>query len=136
MKKIKSFYLRHKAFFVYIFFGILTSFVDYLVYIPLHNFLHFSATVSNVIAWANAVLFAFLTNKAFVFKSNDWSAQIVFPEFWKFSVCRITSGLLETAFLFVMVDILSFDGNIMKLIISFTAALLNYIGSKLFAFKK
>ena len=55
----------------YLFFGGLTTVVNYLVYLPCYNLLHFSASISNVIAWVVAVAFAYLTNKPFVFKSHD-----------------------------------------------------------------
>lgn len=136
MKKLQSLFIKHKAVLVYLFFGVLTTVVNYLVYYPLYNLLDMSATVSNIIAWAAAVVFAFLTNKPFVFNSMDWSAGTVLPEFWKFTLCRVGSGLLETAALFVTVDVLSLGGNLMKLIISILVVILNYIGSKFFVFRK
>ncbi len=136
MKKLQSLLLRHKAVLIYLFFGILTTVVNFLVYYPLHNYLSLSATVSNIIAWAAAVIFAFLTNKPFVFNSTDWSFGTVLPEFWKFTLCRVGSGLLETAVLFVTVDLLSFGGNLMKLIVSILVVIVNYIGSKFFVFQK
>ena len=58
----------------YLFFGVLTTAVNYVVYLPCYNVLGLSAAVSNMIAWVVAVAFAYLTNKPFVFKSHDWSA--------------------------------------------------------------
>ena len=136
MNKIRALLTKHKDILPYLFFGVLTSLVDYAVYLPLHNLLDLSAAVSNIIAWAVAVIFAFLTNKRFVFKSNDWSIRTLMPEFWTFTLCRVCSGLMETAFLFVMADLLAFDGNIMKLLISVVVVTLNYISSKLIVFKK
>ena len=120
----------------YLFFGGLTTVVNYVVYLPCFNLLGMSAAVSNVIAWAAAVLFAFLTNKPFVFKSHDWSAKTVWPEFTKFVGCRIGSGVLETAIIFVTVDVLAWDGNWMKLITSVLVVILNYFASKLLVFRK
>ena len=120
----------------YLFFGGLTTVVNYAVYLPCFNLLGMSAAVSNVIAWAVAVLFAFLTNKPFVFKSHDWSAKTVWPEFIKFVGCRIGSGVLETAIIFVTVDLLYWNGNWMKLTTSVLVVILNYFASKLLVFKK
>ena len=78
----------------YLFFGVLTTVVNYAVYLPCLNFLGFSAAVSNCIAWVVAVTFAFLTNKPFVFQSHDWSRKTVVPEFTKFIATRISSGVL------------------------------------------
>ena len=120
----------------YLFFGVLTTAVNYAVYLPCYNLLGLSAAVSNVIAWVGAVAFAYLTNKPFVFGSHDWSASTVVPELTKFVGCRVGSCLLETGIIFVCVDWLAFDGNVMKLITSVLVVVLNYIGSKLLVFRK
>lgn len=120
----------------YLFFGVLTTVVNYAVYLPCYNLLGLSAAVSNVIAWVAAVAFAYLTNKPWVFKSHDWSMKTVVPELTKFVACRVGSGALETGIIFVFVDWLGFDGNVFKLITSVLVVILNYIGSKLLVFKK
>ena len=120
----------------YLFFGGLTTVVNYLIYLPCLYVLDWSATVSNVVAWVFAVAFAYLTNKPFVFKSHDWSMKTVLPELSKFVTCRIGSGLLETLFLFVTVDLAGWNGALMKLITSVLVIIVNYIGSKLLVFKK
>ena len=120
----------------YLFFGVLTTAVNYLVYLPCFNLLHLSASLSNIIAWVVAVAFAYLTNKPWVFRSHDWSRQTVIPELTKFVGCRVGSGALETGIIFVTVDLLSFNGNVMKLATSILVVVLNYIGSKLLVFKK
>lgn len=120
----------------YLFFGVLTTVVNYLVYLPVYNLMGFPAALSNAIAWVVAVAFAYLTNKPFVFKSHDWSAKTVVPELTKFVSCRVASGAMETLILFVTVDMLAWDGNIWKLVTSVLVVVLNYFGSKLLVFKK
>lgn len=117
-------------------FGVLTTVVNYMVYLPCYNWLGLSATVSNMIAWAASVAFAFLTNKPFVFKSHDWSAKTVWPELTKFVGTRLGSGILETAVIFATVDLLNWNGNIMKLAVSVFVVIINYVGSKLLVFRK
>ena len=119
----------------YLFFGVLTTAVNYSVYLPCYNWLHWSAGLSNVLAWVVAVAFAFTTNKPFVFKSHDWSWNVLWPELTKFVGCRIGSGVLETAILLVTVDLLRWNGNIWKLITAVLVVVLNYIGSKFLVFK-
>lgn len=133
---LKRLILKYWDILSYLFFGGLTTVVNYVVYLPCYNLLGFSAAVSNVIAWAAAVLFAFLTNKPFVFKSHDWSAKTVWPEFTKFVGCRIGSGVLETVIIFVTVDLLCWNGNWMKLATSVLVVILNYFASKLLVFHK
>lgn len=135
MKKLNELLRKHWDIVSYLFFGVLTTVVNYLVYLPCFNWLHYSATVSNVIAWVVSVAFAYVTNKPFVFKSYDWSAKVVLPELAKFVACRIGSGVLETLTLLVTVDLLHWSGNVMKLIVSVLVVIINYVGSKLLVFR-
>ena len=127
---------KYKDILLYLVFGVLTTIVNYLVYLPCYNILKWSAGVSNVLAWVVAVAFAFLTNKPFVFKSHDWTWKTVGPELSKFVGCRIGSGVLETVILLLCVDILGWNGNVWKLITAVLVIILNYIGSKFLVFKK
>ena len=136
MNKIRMLIRKHYDILAYLFFGVLTTVVNYIVYLPCYNLLHLSASVSNVIAWVAAVAFAYLTNKPFVFKCHNWSAETVIPELTKFVGSRVFSGAMETAIIFVSVDLLHWDGNVMKLVTSVLVVILNYIGSKLLVFRK
>ena len=136
MEKIRKLIEKYWDLLSYLFFGVLTTVVNYLVYLPCYNLLGISASVSNVIAWVAAVAFAYLTNKPWVFKSHDWSRQTVIPELTKFVGCRVGSGALETGIIFLFVDVLCWNGNVMKLITSVLVVVLNYIGSKLLVFRK
>ena len=120
----------------YLVFGVLTTAVNYLVYLPCYNFLGLSAAVSNAAAWVFAVVFAYLTNKPFVFRSHDWSLQTVLPELTKFVGCRVGSGAMETGLLFLTVDLLEWNGNLWKLLTSILVVVLNYAASKLLVFTK
>lgn len=136
IQKIRDLIVKYWDVITYLVFGVLTTVVNYIIYIPLYNFAGLSATVSNAIAWVVAVAFAYLTNKPFVFRSHDWSLKTVIPELTKFVGCRIGSGLIETVILLVTVDLLGWNGNIWKLVTSVLVVVLNYIGSKLLVFKK
>lgn len=136
IQKIRELVTKYWDIVSYLFFGVCTTIVNYLIYIPCYNFLGMSATVSNMIAWVVAVAFAFLTNKPFVFKSHDWSAKTVVPELTKFVGCRIGSGAAETLILFLAVDLMGWDGNIWKLVTQVMVVVLNYVGSKLLVFRK
>lgn len=133
--KIRNMIKTHRALVAYMFFGILTTIVDYLVYLPCYNWLKLSATVSNMLAWAASVSFAFLTNKPFVFKSHDWSAKTVWPELARFVGTRFTTGAIETLLLLLTADVFGWDGNVMKLAMSLLVVAFNYIGSKLLVFR-
>lgn len=136
MKKLRALIEKHYDILAYLFFGVLTTVVNYIVYLPCYNLLHFSAAISNVIAWVAAVAFSYLTNKPFVFRSHDWSAKTVVPELAKFVGSRVASGALETGIIFVTVDCLLWNGNVMKLVTSVLVVILNYVASKLLVFRK
>lgn len=136
VEKIKKLIIKHWDILSYLFFGGLTTVVNYIVYIPCFNWLDLSASVSNAVAWVAAVAFAFLTNKPFVFKSHDWSLKVAGPELVKFVGSRLASGALETVFLLVTVDMLGWDGNWMKIITSVLVVIVNYVSSKLVVFRK
>ena len=136
IQKLKALIEKYYDILAYLFFGGLTTVVNYLVYLPCYNLLGLSSAVSNVIAWVAAVAFAYLTNKPFVFKSHDWYPKTVVPELTKFVGCRVGSGALETAILFVTVDLLRWDGNWVKLVVSVLVVVLNYFGSKLLVFRQ
>ena len=136
MKKQIELLKKYEEIISYLFFGGLTTMVNYVVYLPCYNLLGLSGAVSNVIAWVAAVAFAYLTNKPFVFKSHDWTAKTVLPELTKFVGCRVGSGLLETAIIFVLVDCLRWNGNIIKLVTSVLVVVLNYVASKLLVFRR
>ena len=136
MECIKSILRKYWDVFTYLVFGVLTTAVNYVVYLPCYNLLGFSAAISNGIAWVVTVAFAYLTNKPFVFQSHDWSMKVVLPELLSFVGCRIGSGLAETLILLITVDILSWNGNLWKIITSVLVVILNYFASKLIVFKK
>ena len=133
---MKTLLEKYRDVIVYLVFGVLTTAVNYVVYLPCYNVLHLSGSASNSIAWVGAVAFAYVTNKPFVFRSHDWSAKTVLPELTKFVGCRLGSGVLETAIIFLTVDLMAWNGNIMKIATSVLVVVLNYIGSKVLVFKK
>ncbi len=135
LKKLWAFVMRRYGLFAYMFFGVLTTVVNYLVYLPCYLWLGIPSSVSNMISWTAAVTFAFLTNKPFVFKSNDWSKEVVLPEIFRFFICRAGSGLLETLILLALVDFMHWDGVWTKLIVSGGIVIFNYVGSKLLVFR-
>ena len=136
VEKLRGLINKHWEKLSYLFFGGLTTVVNWLFYFPLYHYAHFNSTASNVIAWVVAVIFAYVTNKPFVFQSHDWSLKVVAPEFGKFVSARLLSGGFETVFLAVFVDWLQFNGIVMKILVSVVVVILNYVASKLLVFRK
>lgn len=136
IQKIKALINKYWEVLIYLVFGVLTTVVNYVIYLPVYNILGLSAALSNAIAWVGAVAFAYLTNKPFVFKSYDWSVKTVIPELTRFLGCRVASGVAETVILLVTVDMLHWNGNLWKLLTSVLVVVLNYVASKLLVFRK
>ena len=135
MIQLRSILRKYRDILLYLVFGVLTTIVNYLVYFPCCA-VGLPAAVINSIACVVSVLFAYLTNKPFVFGSMDWSLKTVFPEACKFFGCRVGSGVLETGILFVTVDLLHWSSGLWKIVTSILVVVLNYIGSKLLVFRK
>lgn len=140
-ERIRTFVKKHRQIIVYLLIGVLTTIVNFATYLPLLWWAKLPAFLSNAIAWLIVILFAYVTNKLFVFESKDWSAKVALPEFLKFVGCRVASGIFETAFLALTIDLpqlgdLKWYSLIMKLIACIGVVILNYVGSKLLVFRK
>lgn len=127
---------KYEDIILYLVFGVLTTAVNWGVYFPLYNAVRMSASAATGISWVVSVAFAFVTNKPIVFKSHDWSTKVLIPELAGFVGCRVGSGLLEMGIILLTVDILSWNGNLMKVLVSVLVVIINYIGSKLLFRKK
>ena len=136
IQKIRILLEKYRELISYLFFGVLTTAVNFIVYLPVYNILGLSASVSNMIAWGVAVVFAYFVNKIYVFRSLDWSRKTVIPELTKFVAARVLSGVLETGILLVTVDILGWNGNIWKFVTQVLVVISNYVFSKLIVFRK
>ena len=133
---MKQLFIKYKDVISYLFFGVLTTAVNVAVYYVFYNLLSVANVISTVIAWVVAVAFAFVTNKLFVFDSKSWAPSVALRELWTFTACRIGTGVVEIGMMWLFVDILTFNGTVMKLITNFIVIVLNYIFSKLIIFKK
>ena len=91
---------------------------------------------ANCIAWVVAVIFAFITNKLWVFESKTWSPSVAGKEFAGFIGARIFSFAVETLMMFVFVSLFSMNDLIAKIIIGVVVIIMNYVFSKLIIFKK
>lgn len=134
MNKLIQFYKKHKGIVLYLIFGALTTLVNILTYYLCYQVLSLSNVLSTIIAWVVAVAFAFVTNKLFVFESSARKKKAVI-EAVNFTACRVGTGVIEIAMMYLLVDILAFNGTIMKLITNVVVIILNYVASKLLVFR-
>lgn len=118
---------------LYVIFGILTTLVNFVVYLLLVRVLGINYLISNIVAWFFSVLFAYVTNKIWVFESKN--THIV-KEMSLFFGGRIFSGIVDTGLMYLLIDILSVGDVISKIIIQVIVVILNYVISKIIVFKK
>lgn len=146
MDKLKRIYTKYREQILYLLFGGLTTAVSWGSYALGVYAFELSATISNIFSWVAAVVFAFVTNKLFVFDSANKSRSLLY-EIVTFVSCRIASGIVETLFLLLTVDLyqsakglsdddIKLHSMIMKLIISVFVVIANYFLSKLIVFRK
>ena len=90
---------------------------------------------ANTIAWVAGVIFAFFTNKLFVFESKSWKPAVALKEFIGFVGARLLSFIAESVLMFLMVTVLSWNELIAKIIVAVVVIIMNYVFSKLFIFK-
>ena len=134
--KLKTLFLKYKSIIAYVFFGGCTTLVNTAVYYLCYNLLGISNVVATVIAWLLAVLFAFITNKLWVFESKSFSAQVLRRELPSFFAARLLTGLLDLLIMYIAVDRLQLNALLWKLLSNVIVIILNYIASKLFVFKE
>lgn len=133
MNNIKK--LINKETILYVIFGVLTTIVNLIAYYLFSNIININYLISNAIAWIISVVFAYITNKFFVFNSSYINKDVIIEEFIKFMNCRLISGLSEVVLLFLFVDLLLMNDIVAKLIIGVLVVLINFIFSKVFIFK-
>lgn len=140
IKKIKKLYNKYKEIVNYLIIGVLTTVVSLVSFYLIRIFVftndsQFDIQLANVISWVLAVLFAFVTNKKYVFESKSTGYQ-KFLEMIKFYVSRLTTLGVEMFVMWLLTSPLKVDDMISKIIVQFIIVILNYVFSKLFVFKK
>ena len=143
IQKIKNLLTRYREVLLYLIFGGLTTVVDwglsFLLYYFWGDAIEANAILvhgANVIAWAAAVLFAFVTNRIWVFESQKKGFLPIFGELGSFAGGRIMTLLLQEAIFVVFFDIMGISEFIVKLIAAVLVIILNYFISKLIVFRK
>ena len=124
----------NKEVILYLIFGILTTLVDTIVFYISNYKLNIHYVVSTCLAWIFAVLFAYITNKIFVFSSTK-NNQNIFKEIFYFISLRLVSLLLSIVFMLIMVKKKKIPEIISKLLVNVFVVISNYFFSKIFIFK-
>ena len=128
-------YNKYREIIDYIIFGGLTTLVNIVAFFIFETLLDWPYLMGNAVAIVLSILFAYITNKLFVFRTSNMTFNENMIEFLKFIGFRLISGLADMVAMWLLVDLISIDTNIAKLLTQFIIVTLNYIFSKLFIFK-
>lgn len=139
---IKGLFAKYKQIISYLFFGVTTTVVNWIIYALLSELLRADMTLANAAAWFGAVVYAFVTNKLFVYESKSLSGKLVLWEGVKFFLSRAFSGafeiLLPTALHAVGLHqtLFGLEGGVAKALVSIIVIVLNFLLSKFLVFSK
>lgn len=140
MNKLINIYKKYQEIINYLIVGVLTTLVSIFTYFILSLILDINNNIlfifANIISWICAVVFAYITNKRFVFNSATFNRKEEIKLFSIFVSSRITTLLIELIFMFLTVKVLLLNDKISKVIAQIIVIILNYIISKIFVFKK
>lgn len=136
MNRITELYKKHKEIILYLVFGGLTTLVNYASYFIFSHLINCSVVTSTSIAWIIAVLFAYITNKLWVFESKSIKKKALLKEAVSFFAARAFSGVLDVGIMALFVDVLHFNDLIIKILSNIVVIIINYILSKFWIFKK
>lgn len=138
MKKLWNFgmslFNRYKEVILYLIFGGLTTLVNIVSYSLLADWLGIYYLAANAIAWVLSVLFAYLTNRSFVFESKSRGSEAL-RELLLFFGCRLLSGVFDMACMYVCVDLIRMPGLAAKILSNVIVVILNYLFSKFLIFR-
>lgn len=120
----------------YIIFGVLTTIINIAVFQAANRMLHWSWQAANILAWILAVLFAFVTNKKFVFKSKSTEPAVLGKEFAEFVGARVLSLGVDYLCMWLLIDACGWENLWAKIVDNFLVIAINYVLSKLVIFRK
>lgn len=154
MSKIKDLFIKYKEIIIYVIFGVLTTVVSWGSYTVFVEVLSMKVFVGNLLSWICAIVFAYVTNKLWVFESKSWKPSVIGKEIVTFVASRGITGVIEilcvpllakTGFdnifygilekMNISIGILFTDGIYSKIFLSVVVVILNYFFSKFIIFK-
>lgn len=141
MEKIKELFTKYRELTSYVFFGVLTTLVNWLSYIVIVAVLgggekESAVVVATAAAQILAILFAYVTNRIWVFRSKATGIKGVFWEMLRFFAARGVSFVVDIILMYVGVSLLNMDDSLMKLLSNVVIIIINYVLSKVFVFKR
>lgn len=115
--------------------GVCVTFLNIGVYYVFSHILKLPVMVATVLAWMVAVVFAYIVNRKYVFRSNITNIHGIVREFFFFVGCRLWSECIDILAMFIFVSYLDFPDMIIKIIANFFVVVFNYLASKFYIFR-
>ncbi|HDX9653019.1 MULTISPECIES: GtrA family protein [Bacillus cereus group] len=127
---------KAKEIFNYLLFGGLTTVINIVTYFIFATLIGMDYKVATTIAWIVSVLFAYITNKKYVFNSQQTSFTHVVKEFVYFMGFRVLSYFIDIVSMIVLIEWLGMNDLVAKIIANVIVVFVNYFASKYIIFKK
>ena len=128
--KLKEMMEEYKDIVPYAIFGILTTIINIVVYLFFAHILKKEVMLSTLAAWFLSVLFAYVTNRKWVFHSGVLTFSNIIREAVAFFICRLATGIADILIMFIFVNIFHFNDLFIKIISNIAVIILNYVASK------
>ena len=128
--KLKEMMEKYKDIVPYAIFGILTTSINIVVYLFFAHILKKEVMLSTLAAWFLSVLFAYVTNRKWVFHSGVLTFSNIIREAVAFFICRLATGIADILIMFIFVNIFHFNDLFIKIISNIAVIILNYVASK------
>ncbi|CAI2682946.1 GtrA family protein [Apilactobacillus apinorum] len=134
---MKNLFEKYKQVIAYLFWGILTTIIDIIVALLFHNlFPNVDIIWNTIIAWIASVLFAYITNRKWVFKSTATTVKDHISEIISFFLGRLSSLVLEEIILIIGVSIINVnDFDLLKIFSQAVVIIFNFFWSKFIVFR-
>ena len=116
----------------YLIFGVLTTIINIGSFWIINPFMDYK--LATTFAWILSVIFAFITNKLYVFSSQNKSKSIVLKEFVSFLFFRLLSYVLDLAAMIFLIDYLNIEDMVAKIFANIIVVVVNYFASKYIIF--
>lgn len=133
---VETFYLKHKEMLLYLFFGGLTFLISVASFAAFNLSMKINELIANVLSWIIAVLFAFFTNRIWVFSSPTNTIAVFLKQMLYFFSGRVVTLILEEVILYIFITKFRFSSIFIKIIAQVAVIVANYVISKLFVFKE
>ena len=128
--------LKYKDIVLYLFFGVCTTLVNVIAYCICAHPLDINTMTSTIIAWVLAVLFAYITNRNWVFQSEAHTSKDILKEIISFFGCRFATGIVDWVCMFIFVQLFCLNDIFVKVATNVLVVVLNYVASKIIIFRK